>query len=78
MRVRSVDVSVLEEPRNSLSNRHSSFHVIYSPLMVVLCWLIKVKLTSTGFPQGPVGATKDLEVLNGALRMTQNLAEQVG
>ena len=23
-----MDVSVLEEPRNSLSNRHSSFHVI--------------------------------------------------
>ena len=46
--------------------------------MVVLCWLIKVKLTGTGFPRGPLGGTKNLEVLNGALRMAQNLAEQVG
>ena len=39
---------------------------------------MKVKLTGTGFREAPFGGTENLEVLNGALRMTQNLAEQVG
>ena len=46
--------------------------------MVVLCWLIKVKLTGTGSHRALFGGTENVEVLNGALLMTQNVAEQVG
>jgi hypothetical protein len=37
-----------------------------------------VKFACTGSNKVPRGETKNVEVLNGALQMTQNLAEQIG
>ena len=68
-------VSFLEEPRNSLSNRHSSFHVSYF-LLCVLFAVIKVKFTGTGSQKGLIA--RDPEQLNRGLQMTRNPAERIG
>jgi len=73
MRVRPVHVSFFEEPRNPLSNRHSSFHVSYSPLCVVCFYKSEVK-----GPRLTRVPSENVKVLNGALQMTRNPAERVG
>ena len=46
---------------------------ILSPL--VFCWLLKIHRPK--FAKVSVGETENVEVLNGALFMTQNVAERV-
>ena len=77
MRVRPVHVSCLKESRNALSYRHLSFHMILSPLLVVLLVVEKVKLHRPRFMRVSVSETENFEVLNGALFMTQNAAARV-
>jgi hypothetical protein len=49
--------------------------MIVSPLIVVVCCLIKSEINLPRFATVPV---ENVEVLNGALQMIQNLAERVG
>ena len=70
-------VSCLKESRNALSYRHLSFHMILSPLLVVLLVVEKVKLHRLRFMRVSVCETENIEVLNGALFMTQNAAASV-
>ena len=68
-------VSFLDEPRNPLSNRHSSFHVI---LFSSICYYLLVDETSQAqVRDGPFSEAENVEVLNGALFMAQNVAERV-
>ena len=67
-------VSFLDEPRNPLSNRHSSFHVI---LFSSIRYYLLVDNTGPG-PRRPLfSETENVEVLNGVLFMAQNVAERV-
>ena len=71
-----MDVSVLEEPRNPLSNRHSSLHVILFSSNG--CSLLVDEIHRLRFGNGLYSARpKTCEVLNGALFMAQNVAERV-
>jgi hypothetical protein len=48
---------------------------ILSPLVVVFCWLLKIHRPR--FERVSVSETENVEVLNGALFMTQNAADRV-
>jgi hypothetical protein len=67
-----VHVSCLKESRNALSYRHLTFHMILSPLLVVLLVVEKVKLERPRFTMVSVSETE-----NGDLFMTQNAAARV-
>ena len=75
MRARSVHVSFLEEPRNALSNRYSSLHMIL--FSSIRCSLLVVENPQAQVREVSVSETENVEVLNGALFMTQNAADRV-
>jgi len=72
MRVRPVHVSCLKEPRNALAYRHLSFH-----FCLLLFFVGCGKSTGPRFAGVSVSETENVEVVNGALFMTQNVAERV-
>jgi len=76
MRVRPLHISCLKESPNALSYRHLTFHMILSPLIVLLV-VEKVKLHRPSFMRVPVSETENVEVLNAALFMTQNAAARI-
>jgi hypothetical protein len=73
MRMRPLHVSCLNEPRNPLSYRHLSFHFVSSSR----CFLLVVENPQAQVREVSVSETENVEVLNGALFMTQNAADRV-
>lgn len=71
-------VSFLKEPRNALSYRHSSLHMIL--FSSNRCFLLvdgKSEIHGNTSSKGPIGETRNAEVLNGASQMTRNLIERI-
>ncbi len=71
MRLRPVHVSFLDEPRNPLSNRHSSFHVIL--VSSIRYYLLVDENSQVKVRDGLYSVRPRTEVLNGALFMAQNV-----